>query len=83
MTWRLRRRLTLPGQRRGASSADLWRQLEHTALERLRASEGVLTIDRADRGQRNLFLSLERLASVGTVTKVVDGGTFRTYRLPE
>jgi hypothetical protein len=62
---------------------DLWRKLEQTALDGLRASKGVLTIDRADRSQRNLFLSLERLAGTGTVARVGAGGTLTTYRLRE
>lgn len=73
----------LPGKRRGSSSTNLWRHLEQVALDGLNANEGVLMIDRTDRSQRNLFLSLERLVAVGTVQKVTVGGTHTTYRLPE
>lgn len=72
----------MTGKRQSSSSANLWRQLEQTALDGLTANEGVLTIDRTDRAQRNLFLSLERLVTVGTVLKVAVGGTHTTYRLP-
>ena len=62
---------------------NLWRPLEQTALDGLRASEGVLTVDPTDRSQRNLFLSLERLVGTGTVTRVKTDGPFATYRLRE
>lgn len=68
--------------RRDSASTDLWRKLDQAALEGLHAGNGVLTIDRTDRAKRNLFLSLERLVGVGTVTRVKVDGPFATYRLP-
>ena len=68
---------------RDAGSKDLWRKLDLAALEGLRAGNGVLKVDRTDRSQRNLFLSLERLVGAGTVARVKVDGPFATYRLPE
>jgi hypothetical protein len=62
---------------------DLWRQLEKLALDGLRAKQGVLTIDRSDRSQRNMFLSLERLVSAGTLARVAAARPFATYQLLE
>jgi len=69
----------LAGQSR-QTSRNLWKSLEQTALDGLRASEGVLTVDPTDRSQRNLFLSLERLVGSGTVTRVKANGPYATYR---
>jgi len=73
----------LLGSRRGSSPKDLWRQLELSALERLRDAEGVVTVDRTDLSQRNLLLSLERLVNSGTVARVAADGPYATYRLRE
>jgi hypothetical protein len=72
----------LAGQSR-QHSKDLWRPLEQTALEGLRAGKGVMTIDPTDRSQRNLFLSLERLVGNGTVTRVRADSPYATYLLRE
>jgi hypothetical protein len=69
--------------RRDSASTNLWRKLDQAALDSLRAGNGVLKVDRTDRSQRNLFLSLERLVGAGTVTRVEVDGHFATYRLPE
>ncbi len=70
-------------KRRSDSSPDLWKGLEQTAIEGLRAGSGVLRVDRTDRSQRNLLLSLERLVGAGAVSRVSADGPFTTYRLPE
>jgi len=72
----------LAGQSR-LHSRDLWRPLEQTALDGLRAKKGIMTIDPTDRSQRNLFLSLERLVGSGAVTRVRADAPYATYRLRE
>lgn len=72
----------MAGQSR-QTSRNLWKSLEQTALDGLRASAGVLTVDPSDRSQRNLLLSLERLVDSGIVTRVKTDGSFATYRLRE
>ncbi len=61
---------------------NLWRQLEQTTLELLRTS-GTLTVNRTDRSQRNLFLTLERMARANVVVRVMADGPSTTYRLPQ
>lgn len=70
----------MPGQSR-QNTRDLWKPLEQTALDGLNAKSGVLTVDRSDRSQRNLFLSLERMVGYGTVTRVRAAAPYATYRL--
>ena len=64
-------------------SRDLWKPLDQTALDALRAGKGALTVDRADRAKRNLFLSLERMVGAGTLARVKTSGSLATYRLRE
>ncbi len=72
----------MPGQSR-RDSRDLWKPLDQTALDMLRAGKGVLTVDRTDRSKRNLFLSLERMVGAGTLRRGTTEGSFATYRLRE
>jgi hypothetical protein len=73
----------LPGGQSRQNSRDLWKPLDQTALETLRAGKGVLTIDRTDRSKRNLLLSLERMVGTGTLRRIKVAGSFATYRLRE
>ncbi len=64
-------------------SADLWRPLQSATMSQLQASGGSITVHANDRAQRNLLLTLERMADANTVTKVLIDGPLITYRLRE
>ncbi len=52
-------------------------------MDQMQASGGSITVRANDRTQRNLLLTLERLADANTVTKVLVDGPLITFKLRE
>ena len=63
------------------SPTDFREHVERAAIESLRRSNGVLSVQKSDRTRESLTAALERLVRHGTVSRGTSVGQSVTYRL--